>query len=427
VQVSVERTGPCEAKVSFTVPREVFDREYKAALKASGKNVKMKGFRPGKLPMEILEREFGAQVRQHAVEHFLGQAYNKAVEDNEFKPVGHERVDASGIDLEGSTDLEHSFEISLAPEIELGNYKGLEVANEIEPVADGELDDAISELTQQRSTPEPAGPEGIPETGMAVCSLLWVKDDETLLEREGLSLAPLVPPPGVESDAFQKALTGAHDGDEIELEMTVPDDFETEELRGQPATCKIQVTEAFALCAPADEELWALLETENEEDFREKVRLRIGEAKQSAENARQETVLLEGLLAVHEFDTPARMVEQQLQARRQNMARELAQSGVPEADIEAKLKEQADDLQADNEKAVKALFLINRIAEEEKLTVEQEELMAEVQAIATRHQAKVDDVIEYYKKNNLFQQIQMELLERKIRVFLRENAKIVEV
>ena len=72
MQVSVDKTGPCEAKVSFSVPREDFDREYQAALKASAKNVTMKGFRAGKIPAKILEKEFGEQVRQHAIEHFMG-------------------------------------------------------------------------------------------------------------------------------------------------------------------------------------------------------------------------------------------------------------------------------------------------------------------------------------------------------------------
>ena len=75
---------------------------------------------------------------------------------------------------------------------------------------------------------------------------------------------------------------------------------------------------------------------------------------------------------------------------------------------------------------MRALFLINSIAEKETMTVEESDMVAEMQQIAQRHQAKVDDVVEYYRKNNLFQQLQVELLERKVRVFLRENAKITE-
>ncbi len=426
MQVSVEKTGPCEAKISFTVHRDVFDREYKAALKASGKDVKMKGFRAGKVPVQMLEKEFGDQVRQRAVEHFLNQAYQQAVEEHDFKPVGHERVSTDAIDLAEGVDVEHTFEISLAPEFELAEYKGMEVTNELEPVNDDELEEAISDLRTQHATPTEAGDEGVPEDGVALCKVLWTKDGETVLDRDGVRLAPLAPPPGVDVDVFKEALMGAKTGDSFEVEMTVPADYTDEELRGQQATCAITVTEAYRMTPAEDEVLWKMLEAEDAEDFNKKARGRLEEGKQHQENARQETVLLEALIAKHDFEMPARMLEQQLNVRKQNLRQQLTQSGVPEDQLEAKIEEQQQELEAATEKAVRALFLIQVIAEKESIEVENEDMLAEVQAIAQRHQAKVDDVVEYYKKNNLLQQMQIELLERKIRVFLRENAKIVE-
>lgn len=426
MQVSVEKTGPCEAKVSFTVPRDDFDREYKAALKASGKDVKMKGFRAGKVPVAILEKEFGDQVRQRAVEHFLNKAYTQAVEENEYKPVGHENIALDSIDLEEGKDLEHSFEISLAPKFDIADYKGLEVTNEVEPVVDDEIDEAVNDLTMQRSTPVEAGDEGIPEDGLALCKVIWTKDGETVLDRDGVRLAPLAAPPGVNADEFKEALIGAKTGDEFDIPMVVPDDYDDEAMRGAEATCTITVTEAYRMTPPEPEEIWKLLETESEEDFRAKARERLEEAKQNQENARQETKLLEALIDKHDFDMPARMLEQQLEVRKNGMRQQLAQNGVAEDELDAKIAEQDDELNAATEKAVRALFLINVIAENEEIRVENDDMVAEVQAIAQRHQAKVEDVVEHYKKNNLIQQMQIELLERKVRVFLRENAKVVE-
>lgn len=426
MQVSVERTGPCEAKVSFSVPRDVFDREYRAALKASGKGVKMKGFRAGKVPEKILEREFGPEVQKRAIEHFLGKAYQQAVEENDLKPVGHEQLPLDSIQLEDGADLATTFEVSLAPEFELGEYKGLEVQNELEPVMDEEVNEAIEELRTQRSTPTEAGEEGIPEDGIALCKVVWTRDGETILDRDGVRLAPLAAPPGVEAKAFQEALQGAKQGDVLELEMTIPEDFEDEAHRGQAATCTLTVSEAYKMTPPEEEELWPLLEAESAEDFQTKARERLELAKQTQENARQETALLEGLIAGYDFELPARMVEQQLGVRKQALAQQLAQAGIPEEEHEAKIEEQAEALEADTNKAVRALFLINEIARREEIQVQEQDMQQEVVAVAQRHQAKVEDVVEYYRQNNLFQQMQVELLERKIRQFLRENAKIVE-
>jgi trigger factor len=427
VQVSVEKSGPCEAEVSFSVPRADFDREYQAALRASSKNVRLKGFRPGKVPAKILEKELGPQVRQHAIEHFVSRAYDQAVSENELQPVGHERIDVDSIELAEGQDLSHSFRVSLRPEFELGEYKGLEVQSELAPVLDQELDDAIADLRMQRSTPSalPEG-EGLPEDGQALCHLEWLVDGEAILDREGLRLSPLVPPPGVDGEAFKAAMAGKAQGDTFELEMTVPEDFQDEEKRGAAGTCRVTLGECFQLTPPSDEELWELLGVASKAEFDEKARERLSEAKEQQENQRQETVLLEGLIDAHDFELPGMMVENQVTARKNQYAQQLMQGGVPAEELEAKVEESAAEIEEATRKSIRALFLVEGIAQKEELKVEEQDFQREVQAIAARHGAPVEAVVEHYQKNNLFPQLQIELLERKVRAFLRENAKITE-
>lgn len=426
MQVTVDKVGPCEAKVTFSVPRSDFDREYQAALQASGKRVRLKGFRPGKIPPKILEKEFGEQVRQTAIEHFMSRAFDQAVEENELKPVGHERVRMEDIELADGADLEHSFSVSLKPDFELGEYKGLEVTSELEPVMDEELEDAISDLRLQQSTPAPVGEDGIPEDGQAMCKIEWVCGEETVLDRDGLRLAPLAAPPGVDADDFKAALMGAQSGHAFELAMTIPDDFEPEQHRGQAATCKVTVTEAFRMEPPVDEELWKILGVESQTDFDETARTRMGEAKQQQENNRQETVLLEALIAAHDFEVPAKLVENQLEQRKGHLRQQMAQGGLPEDQHEAEIEKQLPEIEAATLKAVRALFLVGAVAEKEEIQVEEAEMIGELQAVAQRHGAKYEDVVEHYRQHGLFQQLQIELLERKVRAFLRENAKITE-
>lgn len=426
MQISVEKTGPCEADVSFTVPRADFDREYAAALNASGKNVRMKGFRAGKIPKKILEREFGEQVRQKVIEHFMNQAFSQAVQENELKPVGHERVPFDDIELGEGADLEHKISISLKPEFELKEYKGLEITDELAPVLDEEIEEAIDDLRLQRSTPEEIGADGLPEDGMAVCHILWEREGETVLDRDGVRLTSLTPLPGVDVEAFKEAMVGTKKGESFELDLTIPDDFENEALRGQAATCKVTVNEAYNMVPPAEEDLWALLEVESEEEFRQVCRDRLEMSKQQQENNRQETALIEAVIADHDFGLPEAMVTAQMEGRRQALRQQLTQSGVPEEELDGQLDEHTEENETATRKAVKALFLIGEIADQEGITVSDDELRAELQMIAARNQADFEKVVEYYRENNLFQQVQVELLERKIRSFLRENAKTTE-
>jgi trigger factor len=427
VQVSVDKSGPCEATVTFSVPRSDFDREYQTALRAGAKNLNMKGFRPGKVPAKIVEREHGPQVHQQAIEHFMGKAYDEAVKENELSPIGHERVLIENIVIEDGADLEHSFKVSLKPEFELKEYKGLECTSELEPVVDQELEDAINDLRMQQSTPlSLEDGETLAEDGQAMCSLIWTCDGETILEREGLRLAPLAPIPGIDAEEFKKNMTGTKAGDEVTFEITVPEEFDKEELRGKTATSTITISEAFKLVPPADEDIWKVLGVDNKDEFDTQARERMEQAKEQQEHNRQETVLLEGLLESYDFDLPAMMVESQVENRKAQMKSQLTQNGVPEDQQDAQVEEKSSEIEEATYKAVRALFLVNAIAEKEELKVEEQDMAAELQRIAQQHQTEFEQVVEHYRKNNLFQQVQIELLERKVRAFLRENGKITE-
>jgi trigger factor len=119
VQVTVEKLGPCQAKVHFTVPGPEFHGAVRRAMADAGRNVKMKGFRPGHVPPQVIERQFGKQIRQQAIEHFVRQAFEQAVKENELKVVGFQRLDFEKVAVLEGADFVHELEVSLRPEIAL--------------------------------------------------------------------------------------------------------------------------------------------------------------------------------------------------------------------------------------------------------------------------------------------------------------------
>lgn len=427
MQVTVEKTGPCEAKVSFTVPHDEFQSEYQKGLKQAGSTVKMKGFRPGKVPVKVLEKSFGADVRRQALEQFFKQAYEKAVTENELKPVGHQRVPLDELELASGKDIEQSFEISLRPEFQLGTYKGLTVESELAPVMDQEIEAAIEDLRRQRATPEKAGDEGLPEDGVTVCKLEWKVDGETIMAREGLRLSPLQPVPGNDPDAYTKALTGAKEGDVVEVPLTVPEDFDKEDLRGKTGTSCFTIVEAYKLVMPSDEDIYKLLQVDNAEELNKVAKDRLTQAKIAQENGRQETILLEQLIAAHaDMDLPGAMLEAQAQGRTHALRQQLEQQGLDKDAIEAEVEKQAESIKKLVEKGLRAFFLVHAVADKEGIKLNQEDLNNELMNIANRNQASVEEVAKYYRENNLFEQMAIELTERKVRKYLREHAKVTE-
>jgi trigger factor len=425
LEVNVEKAGACQATVSFTVPAEEFDGAVQRALKNAGQNVRMKGFRAGKIPPQVLERAHGDRIRQEAIEHFLRQAYEKAVTENDLKIVGFERVNLSEVKREDGTPFNHAFEVSLRPEITLGEYKGTTVESELAPVMDEEVSSAIEELRRNQARPEPAEGEGVPEDGMAVCSLQWLFQDEVVFEREGLRLSPSAPIPGVDPEILKSTLSGTKAGETVDMEMTFPPDFEKEEARGQVGNCKVTVDEAFTMVMPTDDELKQLLEA-GDAELSDVVKERIGQAKESQEQGRIEGAIIDKLVEAHPMELPERMLEEQTKARLAQARKELGEQGLAEEQIEEQVSGQEDKVREVAAKGMRALFLIQAIAEKEELLVDNDDMKAELEEIASRNNSTLEEVANYYRENNLFDQMAIEILERKVRLFLRESAQVTQ-
>jgi trigger factor len=424
VQVTVEKTGPCQAKVLFTVPGPTFQKAVKDALNNAGKNLNLKGFRPGHVPPQIVEKQYGKQIRTEAMQHFVNEAMNKAIQDNGLKVVGFQQVHLETLTVLEGSDFSHHIEISLRPEIALKSYKGVKVESQLAPVMDQEISGAIENLRQQQSVPEPAGSAGLAESGVAVGNVTWLIDGETVLSRENIRLTPKQPIPGCDAAAFAKALIGAVDGASCEVPLTVPQEFDKAELRGKSGICRIDVQQAYSLKSPTDQDLQKMVGAKDAADMQRIVREKIAEAKQQQEHQRLETAIIDALLGTHEFELPEMMVEQQTQARLGQFAQQLQQSGTPADQIQQPVDSQRGAATEASRKGVRALFLMQAIAEAEKLLVTQDDMRSEIMSIAQRNQAKPQDVADHFQKNNLFDQLAIELLERKVRKFLRENASV---
>jgi trigger factor len=203
-----------------------------------------------------------------------------------------------------------------------------------------------------------------------------------------------------------------------------PDEIEKAELRGKPGTCRVSVSQAYRMVPPGDEEVLRFFEAKDDAALKAIVREKIEEAKQEQENQRVEAALLDKLLAAHEFDLPQMMLDEQTNARLQQAARQLEQQGVPKDKIAEQVEPQRDAAREASVRGMRALFLVQTIGEKESLLVSRDDMQAELKAIAQRNDSTVEEVTEYYKKNNLFDQMALEILERKVRRFLRENAKV---
>ena len=238
-------------------------------------------------------------------------------------------------------------------------------------------------------------------------------------------------PPGVDPEMFSAGLIGVKDGERLEFKMELPDFLEEEELRGKEGDCIINVTQAMKLVPPTDETIIEMLgggapdaEIKDMDGVRNFIKDRLAENAQERENQRVESELLDQVLTAVEVELPSSMLEQQTEARLNQLAADMSGKGSSEEEIEAAKEAQREGAHEEAAKGLKALLVVEAIGETEELLVNNDDMAAELSNIAQRNQTTVEEVQEYYTKNNLGQQLAIEILEKKVRRFLRENADI---
>lgn len=423
VQVTVERTQPCQARVSFTVPSAEFESEFKKALREFGQNVRMKGFRPGKVPPDVVKKLQGPQLRHEVAVRFVQKAYEQAVTENKLRPFQHPQLDIGEVLLD--VDFSRQFELNLRPEFELGQYKELEIESSLPPILDEEVEAAIEQARKNQAHPEPAGDEGLPADGMALAKVELLHQDAVVWSRDGLRLSPQAQIPGVDPKALETALVGKRDGEVAECPIHFPADFELEAARDQEGLCRITVTQAYRIILPSREELTKMIGAADDAELLKRAHEGLEKANVELENQRVEKELIERVIAAHQMELPPGMVEDQTKARLAQVRSELEQRGVSGDALEAEIEKQKA---AAGEAAItgaKAYFLIERIAEAEKIQVSEAEMVAELRSIAQRNRTSFEEVRDFYQEKNLLQQLAMEILERKVRAFLRTSAKLI--
>ena len=426
IEITVDLDEPCSAKVRLRVPADNLQRARTRITKNLGKRFRVKGFRPGKAPVAMVEKQFKGDIDNEVLRHFLDGGIRKAVEAHELAPAASPRVDLESYP-EAGADLEVGFEIPLRPHIEIGELEGLQVDAQPVEVSAEEVDGAIKDLRRQQSHVQPAGDDGLEAEGMMLCKISYTVEgeEEPCLEREGIRLTPSTTPWGVTAEAFEKGVLGAKVGDERTLEAQLDDEFPVEAARGKKASLTLRFDEVLKVVPPSDEEVFAAMEVTTETGLQEAVRARILDYKQGAENHRVENALIEKVMEAHPFEVPEVLVSDQVEGRLAELRANLEKEGLDAPTVEERIEAERAQAEQASRQGLKAIYLFEEIAKAKDLLLKAEDFEAEFQAIALRNNTTAEEVRKYYsEESGLVNSLGLELLERKVRSFLRESADI---
>ena len=432
MNITVENLAPCKKLLRVELDAKAVDEVFEAVTKDFQKQAALPGFRPGKAPRDLVAKKYEADIKDEVKRKLIGENYRKAVEEKKLHALGY--PDIEEIQFSRGQNLQFAATIETAPEFQLPEYKGLAARREIKSVTDADVERALKMLAQQHTKFETVARE-LKAGDIAVVNYTGTSGGKPIIETapaaKGLTEQQnfwVDTEPNAFIPGFADQLLGAKAGDRRAVKVDFPADFVTKELAGKQGEFAVELVEVKEKVAPAVDDAFAKkYDAENLEKLRAGVRRDLeNELKYSQAKAVRGQVV-RGLLDRVNFDLPESAVANETRNVVYDLVRENSQRGVTREVIEKQKDEIYTAATRNAKERVKLAFLIQRIAEQEKITVSQEEAVQRAHSLATMYQIPFEKFLKDLQKRNGVGELYDQITHEKVLTFLEQNAKIEEV
>ena len=427
MNVTVERVEN-EATLKITAPAADVNAGFKKAVQKIANQVNIPGFRKGKAPRAIIEMHYGKEaVKQEAFEEVANKAYSQALEQEHLIPVSDPKVEAST--FEEGKDMELTIKVTLKPEPELGEYKGLHVEKKEAVVTDEQIDDQMKELQNRNAKMVVAEDGAVIEKGdFAIIDFAGTVDGEPFSGGEGKGY-PLEVGSNSFIPGFEDQLVGLSKGDSTDVEVTFPEEYFVKELAGKEAVFKVNIQDVKRKELPelTDEYVAANSEFKTVAELRANYKERMQKAAEANAKAEYEHALIDLAVANAKFTVPEIMIEDKisqmveemkmsLESRKMTLDMYMQYTGLDMAKIRENQRPVAEE-------SVKTDLVLDAIAKAENIQVDMADVDAEIAAISAQHGASPEEVKKIIKENGTMGLLLANILRRKAAHVVIDSAK----
>ncbi|RIO90090.1 trigger factor [Staphylococcus haemolyticus] len=417
-----------EGLLKVTVPAEKVDKALDQAFKKVVKQINVPGFRKGKVPRPIFEQRFGVEaLYQDAVDILLPEAYGEAIDETGINPVAQPEINVTQI--EKGKDFEFEATVTVEPEVQLGDYKGLEIEKQDSELTDEDLQEAIDHSLGHLADMV-VKEDGAVENGDTVNIDFDGYVDGEQFEGGQADGYDLEIGSGSFIPGFEDQLVGVKTGEEKDVVVTFPEEYHAEELAGKEATFKTKVNEIKYKEVPElDDEIANELDSEanSVDEYKENLRKRISEQKaEEAKNVEKEEAINKATDNVT-IDIPQAMIDTELDRMVQEFGQRIQQQGLDlqtyfqiSGQDESQLREQMKD---DAEQRIKTNLTLSAIADKENIEATDEDIDKELEKMSKQFNISVEDIKNTLGNTDI---IKNDVRIQKVIDLLRDNAKYVE-
>lgn len=412
MQVSVENVGKLERKLTVKFPAERYESQVSARIAEMGRTVRLKGFRPGKVPTTVIQQRFGAQVRGEVLSDLIGSTLREAFDKENLRPVANPSIDTTGKPENGEIAYTATFEVM--PEFPAIDVATLAIQRPVAEVSDADIEKMIETLRQQRRTFDAVDRPS--KEGDFVMFEYAAQAGDYRFPAEGLERAGSVLGSGTLFKALDEALTGRKGEESFEADVDFPADFRNEQLAGKTAKVSFSIVKVQEPQLPEIDAEFAKLFGIADGDldtFRKEVRANLERELKATLMARLKSEVAEKLADTYaDVDVPNLMV--------QSEARALAAGSVPKGQQPPpQLVEAAAPMAR---KRVLAGLLMGEIARKQSLVIDRKRVAEQLAAIASTYE-EPEQVIELYNSDpQLMQGLQNRVMEDQVAEWVAEHA-----
>jgi len=424
VDIKVEEINSVKKKLLFDIPWSDVKKELDSQYRDVGKTARIKGFRQGKTPRNVLEMHYKGHVEEQAVSNLMGASYEKVLKENNILPVAEPVVDQGKIGK--NKNFTFSATVEVKPVIEPKDYLGLELERDEVAVTDENVQARLEDLRNVHSTLENLDSDrGVIEGDFVHVDFAGKHEDKPVKELTQENYLIEIGS-GRFLPGFEEQLTGMKTGGSKEIAVRIPDKYYLKEIEGKEISFSVTVKDIKKKVLPElNEDFIKNFEKyESLNDLKQDIRRSLEEEKGIDVNTDLNKRIVDVLLEKNEFDIPSAFVERQIFSMMMDTQRRMVMGGAdPESAAEASLNLR-DRFKEEAEKIVKFSLLFDSIAGKESIIVSEEEIEEKIREIAVRQGQDYESFRKSCEDNNIMEEMKTEMLREKTLDFIKEKAKI---
>ena len=423
---TVENLEKSMAKITITVDADAFEEAMVKSYNKNKKNISIQGFRKGKAPRKMVEKLYGPEVFYEDAANFaIPDAYEEAAKESGLEIVSRPEIDV--VEIEKGKDFIFTATVAVKPEVTLGDYKGIEVEKKTVKVMAADVNAEIDKVREQNSRMITVENRGIKKDDTAVIDFEGFVDGEPFQGGKGEDYSLVI---GSHSfiDTFEDQLVGKKAGEEVDVNVTFPEEYHEASLKGKPALFKVTVKEIKKKELPKldDEFASEVSEFETLKEYKASVKKNLTERRKEEAKREKENEVVEKVVENITVELPEPMIDEQTQQMIQEFAGRLSSQGLSfdqymqmtGMTVDALMKPEA-------EKRIRTRLALEAIVDAEKIKATAKDIDKEIENMANMYQMEVDKIKEMIGDAEK-EQIGKDLAVQKAVDFVVKNAVEVE-